>query len=230
MVKKGFADREGREIDKLLNFAAARLQPSGNYFQASGLRSPAAGRPLDSYHSRDTSGGFSFFCVFITFTLQPCYAIVKTYVLKREQKIPITLNDAWEFFSSPLNLAKITPKDMGFVVTSDYTGDSKMYAGMIITYKISPLLGIKMDWMTEITHVDDKKYFVDEQRFGPYALWHHQHHFKEIESGVHMTDLLHYAIPYGAIGRFANAVFVKSKIEQIFDYRTKVIEELFGKL
>jgi len=104
-----------------------------------------------------------------------------------------------------------------------------MYPGMIITYKISPLLGIKMNWMTEITHVDDKKYFVDEQRFGPYALWHHQHHFKEIDGGVHMTDLLHYAISYGAIGRFANAVFVKSKVEQIFDYRTKVIEEMFGK-
>ncbi|GGB27746.1 MULTISPECIES: SRPBCC family protein [Mucilaginibacter] len=154
---------------------------------------------------------------------------MKTYVLKKEQSIPVSLDQAWDFFSSPLNLAKITPSDMSFVVTSDYTAETKMYPGMIITYKISPLLGIKMNWMTEITHVDDKKYFVDEQRFGPYALWHHQHHFKEIDGGVHMTDLLHYAIPYGAIGRFANAVFVKSKVEQIFDYRTKVIEEMFGK-
>jgi ligand-binding SRPBCC domain-containing protein len=155
---------------------------------------------------------------------------VKTYLLKREQNIPISLDQAWDFFSSPLNLAKITPNDMKFVVTSDYTADTKMYAGMIITYKISPLLGIKLDWMTEITHVDDKKYFVDEQRFGPYALWHHQHHFKAIEGGVHMTDLLHYAIPYGPIGRLANAVFVKGKVEGIFDYRTKAIEEMFGKL
>ncbi|WEA00085.1 SRPBCC family protein [Mucilaginibacter sp. SJ] len=154
---------------------------------------------------------------------------MKTYILKREQSIPITLNKAWDFFSSPLNLARITPNDMRFVVTSDYTETTKMYAGMIITYKISPLPGIKMNWMTEITHVDDKKYFVDEQRFGPYALWHHQHHFKEIEGGVHMTDLLHYAIPYGAIGRLANTVFVKGKVGQIFDYRTRAIEDLFGK-
>jgi ligand-binding SRPBCC domain-containing protein len=155
---------------------------------------------------------------------------VKTYLLKTEQNIPISLNEAWDFFSSPLNLAKITPNDMKFVVTSDYTADTKMYAGMIITYILSPLLGIKMNWMTEITHVDDKKYFVDEQRFGPYALWHHQHHFKEINGGVQMTDLLHYAIPYGPIGTLANAVFVKGKVEQIFDYRTKAIEELFGKM
>ena len=119
---------------------------------------------------------------------------------------------------------------MKFVVTSDYNADTKMYPGMIITYKISPLLGIKMNWMTEITHVDDKKYFVDEQRFGPYALWHHQHHFKAIEGGVQMTDLLHYAIPYGPIGTLANAFFVKGKVEQIFNYRTIAIEELFGKL
>jgi ligand-binding SRPBCC domain-containing protein len=105
---------------------------------------------------------------------------VKTYVLKTEQKIPISLDEAWDFFSSPLNLAKITPPDMSFVVTSDYAADAKVYTGMIITYKIAPLLGIKMNWMTEITHVADKQYFVDEQRFGPYALWHHQHHFKEI--------------------------------------------------
>ncbi|WPU97753.1 SRPBCC family protein [Mucilaginibacter sp. cycad4] len=153
---------------------------------------------------------------------------MKTYVLKREQSISISIEQAWDFFSSPLNLAKITPDDMRFVVTSDYTADTKMYAGMIITYKISPLPGIKMNWMTEITHVDNKKYFVDEQRFGPYALWHHQHHFKEIEGGVHMTDLLHYAIPYGVIGRFANAIFIKGKLEQIFDYRVKAIEDLFG--
>lgn len=153
---------------------------------------------------------------------------MKTYVLKREQSIPIGIDQAWDFFSSPLNLAKITPNDMRFVVTSDYTETTKMYAGMIITYKISPLLGINMNWMTEITHVDDKKYFVDEQRFGPYALWHHQHHFKIIEGGVLMTDLLHYAIPYGVIGRLANSVFVKGKVEQIFDYRVKAIENLFG--
>jgi ligand-binding SRPBCC domain-containing protein len=155
---------------------------------------------------------------------------VKTYSLKFKQNIPISLDEAWDFFSSPLNLAKITPADMRFVVTSDYTADTKMYAGMIITYKISPLPGIKMNWMTEITHVADKQYFVDEQRFGPYALWHHQHHFKEIPGGVEMTDILNYAIPYSIIGRLANKVFVGKKLKEVFDYRVKAIEGLFGKM
>nr|WP_221452724.1 SRPBCC family protein [Mucilaginibacter sp. FT3.2] len=135
---------------------------------------------------------------------------------------------AWDFFSSPLNLAKITPPEMSFAVTSDYAADTKMYPGMIITYKISPLLGIKMNWMTEITHVADKQYFVDEQRFGPYALWHHQHHFKEIKGGIQMNDILHYAIPYGSIGTIANKVFVGKEVKKIFAFREKAIEMLFG--
>ena len=105
-----------------------------------------------------------------------------------------------------------------------------MYPGMIITYKVSPVLGIKMDWMTEITHVKEGAYFVDEQRFGPYALWHHQHHFKEIDGGVLMRDILNYAIPLGPLGRFANLVFVKGQIDKIFSFREKAIIELFGKL
>jgi ligand-binding SRPBCC domain-containing protein len=153
---------------------------------------------------------------------------VKTYELKTEQAIPISLDEAWDFFSSPLNLAKITPKEMSFVVTSDYTSDTKMYAGMIITYIISPVLGIKMNWMTEITHVKEGEYFIDEQRFGPYALWHHQHHFKAIPGGVLMNDILNYAIPYGIIGRLANTVLVDKQIKQIFSYREKAIKELFG--
>ena len=156
--------------------------------------------------------------------------IVKTYALVTEQAIPISLAEAWDFFSSPLNLAKITPKEMDFVVTSTYNGDTKMYPGMIITYKVSPVLGIKMDWMTEITHVKEGEYFVDEQRFGPYALWHHQHHFKEVEGGVLMRDILNYAIPLGPLGQFANLVFVKGQIDKIFSFREKAIIELFGKL
>jgi ligand-binding SRPBCC domain-containing protein len=154
---------------------------------------------------------------------------VKTYTLKLKQNIPVSLDKAWDFFSSPLNLEKITPKEMKFVVTSDYTSDTKVYAGMIITYKVSPLLGIKLNWMTEITHVQDHQYFVDEQRFGPYALWHHQHHFKQITGGVEMTDILNYAIPYGIIGRLSNRLLVGKQIKNIFDYRVKAIEELFGK-
>jgi len=117
---------------------------------------------------------------------------------------------------------------MKFVVTSDYDENAKMYPGMIITYKITPLLGIKMNWMTEITHVKENEYFVDEQRFGPYALWHHQHHFKEIKGGVLMTDLLNYAVPYGIIGRWANQILVEKQIKNIFAYRTQEIVKLFG--
>jgi ligand-binding SRPBCC domain-containing protein len=155
---------------------------------------------------------------------------MKTYLLKTQQAIPISFAEAWDFFSSPLNLAKITPKEMNFVITSDYTPDTKMYEGMLITYKISPLLGIKMDWMTEITHVKDGEYFIDEQRFGPYALWHHEHHFKEVKGGVQMNDILTYAIPYGIIGRLGNKVLVGNQIKKIFYYREKAIEDLFGEL
>jgi len=153
---------------------------------------------------------------------------VKTYQLKFQQKLPIPLAEAWNFFSSPLNLAKITPPEMKFVVTSANDENTKMYPGMIITYKITPLLGIKLNWMTEITHVKDDEYFVDEQRSGPYALWHHQHHFKEIKGGVLMTDELNYAIPYGILGRVANKLLVEKQIKSIFDFRTKEINKLFG--
>ncbi|GAB3928323.1 SRPBCC family protein [Mucilaginibacter myungsuensis] len=153
---------------------------------------------------------------------------MKTYLFTYEQNMPIPLAQAWDFFSSPLNLAKITPVEMGFTVTSPFNEQTKMYEGMIITYKITPLFGIKMDWMTEITHVKDGQYFVDEQRFGPYALWHHQHHFKEIPGGVHMTDILNYAIPYGPIGTLANAILVKKQVEKIFEHRRKAIIEMFG--
>ncbi|MGN6178149.1 MAG: SRPBCC family protein [Mucilaginibacter sp.] len=151
---------------------------------------------------------------------------MKTYQLKYEQFIPITLDEAWDFFSSPLNLEKITPDDINFVVTSDYPPGTKMYPGMIVTYTVKPLFGIKMNWMTEITHVKEKEYFVDEQRFGPYALWHHQHHFKQVNGGIIMTDIVNYAIPYYFIGRVANTLIVKNKLKQVFEYRKKRIEEM----
>ena len=99
---------------------------------------------------------------------------------------------------------------------------------MIITYKITPLLGIKLNWMTEITQVKFGEYFVDEQRSGPYALWHHEHHFTEIKGGVHMTDIVHYALPFGIIGRLTNKILVRKEIEKIFAYREKAINDLFG--
>ncbi len=154
---------------------------------------------------------------------------MKPYTIHFEQKMPISLEKAWDFFSSPLNLSKITPESMKFVVTSDYTERTKMYEGMIITYKVSPLLGIKMDWMTEITTVKDKEYFIDEQRFGPFKFWHHEHHFEEIDGGVLMTDKLTYGIPFGIFGRLANTIIVAKQTQEIFDYRVKAVDEMFGK-
>jgi ligand-binding SRPBCC domain-containing protein len=148
--------------------------------------------------------------------------------IKTIQKIPISLERAWDFFSNPGNLQAITPDNMGFKVISKHQGDT-MYAGQIIEYTVKPVLGIPLYWMTEITHVKNGQYFIDEQRFGPYALWHHQHHFKEIPGGVEMTDIVHYKNPLGILGRMANTLFVKKKLKGIFDYRFSKVEELFGK-
>ncbi len=151
---------------------------------------------------------------------------MKVYTKEYKTFLPLDIDKAWDFFSSPRNLAKITPEHMGFIITSKFN-DEKMYPGMLITYKVSPLLGIQMDWCTEITHVIDKKYFVDEQRFGPYAMWHHQHHFKVVEGGIEMTDIVNYAIPLGFLGRMMNSIIISNEIEKIFSYREKKIKELF---
>lgn len=151
----------------------------------------------------------------------------KVYSLKTVQNIPVSIDKAWDFFSSPANLQAITPANLGFKIISKHHGE-KMYAGQVIEYKVSPLLGIPLYWMTEITHVEDKKYFVDEQRYGPYSMWHHQHHFKVIDGGVEMTDIVHYKLPLWFLGDMANGLFVKKQLQQIFDYRFKKVEELFG--
>lgn len=153
---------------------------------------------------------------------------MKAFHLKFSQFLPISLSEAWDFFSSPMNLAKITPKEMAFTVTSPIQADEKMYPGMIITYKVSPVAGIKLNWMTEITQVSDQKYFIDEQRFGPYKFWHHQHHFKAVPGGVEMTDLLTYGLPMGIFGNIANSIFVARKLQQIFNFRRQKTIELFG--
>lgn len=151
-----------------------------------------------------------------------------TFSLKTVQKIPVDIETAWDFFSNPANLQKITPNNLGFKILSKHHGE-KMYHGQIIEYKVKPVLGIPVYWMTEITHVKDKEFFVDEQRFGPYKLWHHQHHFKIIDGGVEMTDIVHYRNPLGFLGGIANTLFVKAQLKQIFEFRIKVVEELFGK-
>ena len=148
--------------------------------------------------------------------------------IKTVQKIPVSLDKAWEFFSNPANLKAITPGDMGFKIISRHQGD-KMYAGQVIEYTVKPVAGVPVYWMTEITQVKDRQYFIDEQRFGPYALWHHQHHFREIEGGVEMTDIVHDKNPLWLLGILANILFVKNKLKGIFTYRFQKVEELFGK-
>lgn len=150
------------------------------------------------------------------------------YQLNKTQKLPVSINEIWDFISSPENLKEITPDHMGFVVTSN-TGKEKMYQGMIISYKVSPLLNIKLDWVTEITHVKEREYFVDEQRIGPYTMWHHQHKIEPIEGGVLMTDIVTYQPPMGVIGALANTLIIKKQLKEIFDYRTLALEKRFGK-
>ena len=139
------------------------------------------------------------------------------------------MEKAWDFFSSPANLQQITPSSLGFSIISKFHGD-KMYAGQIIEYKVRPVMGIPLYWMTEITHVTEGRYFVDEQRFGPYSLWHHQHHFRVVEGGVEMTDIVHYKLPFWFLGDIANSLLVKRQLKGIFDFRFKKVESLFGKM
>ena len=150
---------------------------------------------------------------------------MKVHQLEVNQKLPISLEEAWEFFSTPKNLNLITPDDMSFKIISG--ADSKAYAGQIITYKIKPLMNISMNWVTEITQCVDGKYFIDEQRFGPYQFWHHQHHFKESNNGVLMTDILHYALPFGFLGEMMGNIFIHQKVLGIFSYREKKLQQIF---
>jgi len=148
------------------------------------------------------------------------------YQLKKVQKLPIPLKEAWDFFSSPRNLATITPPELGFNITSELP--DKMYEGVMISYIVRPLLGIPTTWVTEITHVRDQEYFVDEQRIGPYKIWHHQHWFKEIPNGVEMLDIIDYELPFSIITGLFHKVLVRNKLDEIFDFRQKKMIELFG--
>ncbi|TAF55286.1 MAG: hypothetical protein EAZ62_02560 [Sphingobacteriia bacterium] len=149
------------------------------------------------------------------------------YSIKTVQRIPVTLEQAWSFFSRPANLKEITPSHLGFEIISQHHG-AEMYPGQIIEYTVKPLLGIPLYWMTEITHVDHQRFFVDEQRFGPYSLWHHQHHFKAIEGGVEMTDIVHYKLPLWWLGDLANLILVRSQLRGIFAHRYEAVDKLFG--
>tara|TARA_B110000090_G_scaffold177337_1_gene200488 strand:+ start:2895 stop:3359 length:465 start_codon:yes stop_codon:yes gene_type:complete len=151
---------------------------------------------------------------------------MKIYTLHKKLKLPITLDAAWDFLSNPKNLKIITPDYMSFDILS--TIDRPLYTGQIIQYIVTPLLGIKTKWVSEITHIEEKKYFVDVQMYGPYALWHHKHFIKEIEGGVEMEDIIDYKVPLGILGQLVHPILVKPKLEEIFSYRQKKLVELFG--
>ena len=151
---------------------------------------------------------------------------MKIYTLHKNQKLPISLDKAWEFLSNPKNLKVITPDYMSFNIVS--TIDRPLYTGQIIQYIVTPLLGIKTQWVSEITHIEEKRYFVDEQMYGPYALWHHKHFVKEVPGGVELEDIIDYKVPLGLLGQLVHPFLVKPKLEEIFNYRQEKLLELFG--
>ena len=149
--------------------------------------------------------------------------------IKKEQILNTDIKNLWDFMSSPKNLSRITPKSMLFKITSNNKND-KIYPGMIISYKVAPLLNIPITWVTEITHVKENKYFVDEQRIGPYKIWHHEHIFKPLDDKkILVTDIITYVPPFGFIGKILNKILIKNKVEDIFDYRERILEDIFNK-
>jgi ligand-binding SRPBCC domain-containing protein len=148
------------------------------------------------------------------------------YQFQREQYINASIDELWDFISSPMNLREITPKKMGFEIRTLNLPD-KIYEGMIISYIVRPLFGIPTKWVTEITHIQDKSYFVDEQRVGPYKLWHHQHIILPKNNGALMKDIVSYRPPFGLFGRIANTLVIRNTLDEIFDYRTKALEKMY---
>ncbi len=146
--------------------------------------------------------------------------------LECRQTLPLDPAAAWEFFSRPENLARITPPDLGFAVTALLP--QRMYAGMIVSYRVTPFGGLSVPWVTEITHVREPEFFVDEQRSGPYRFWHHQHHFQAVAGGTEMTDLVHYQLPFGALGDLLAGALVERRVAGIFAYRRQMLAELLG--
>lgn len=152
---------------------------------------------------------------------------MKIYRLETIQNLPISQKEAWNFLSDPRNLKTITPDYMGFEIVSGAA--SKMYAGQILQYIVTPLLNIPLNWVTEITHIKEGEYFVDEQRFGPYSLWHHKHFIKPIKNGVEMIDIVDYKVPFGILGQLVQPFLVRPKLEEIFEYRKNALDRIFGK-
>jgi ligand-binding SRPBCC domain-containing protein len=147
--------------------------------------------------------------------------------LRRVQLLPISIQEAWDFFTSPLNLSVITPPEMNFKILSSFKPSDKVYEEMLINYFVSPLFHIPLQWQTEITKVESLKFFIDEQRKGPFAVWHHEHYFKPLNDGVEMTDVVNWKVPFGFLGDIVNSIVVKRKVEEIFSFREKKLKELF---
>lgn len=151
---------------------------------------------------------------------------MQIHTLKTVQTLGCSLDEAWDFISSPANLKMITPEYMGFEITSEFNRE-KMFSGMIVRYNVKPVFGLPIRWVTEITHVEEPYYFVDEQRFGPYKFWHHKHFLRETADGVEMTDVVHYALPFGPFGAMVHPILVRPKLEDIFRYRRKILAKIF---
>ena len=150
---------------------------------------------------------------------------MKIYRFYEEQKLPVTVEEAWKFFSSPQNLVKITPPGMKFMITNNPGND--IHSGMIITYKIRPLLNFPVNWVTEITNSEKPDYFIDDQRSGPYKFWNHKHTFTEIPGGVLMKDEVCYVLPFGILGRIMHSLIVEKRIKEIFRYRKETLKKIF---
>ncbi len=150
---------------------------------------------------------------------------MKIFQIKSKKILNISLDKSWDFFSNPSNLPKITPPWLNLKLTSDLP--DKMYAGMLITYKVYSFPGIPISWVTEITQVKEKNFFIDEQRFGPYKFWHHQHHFRDANEGIEMEDIVTYALPFDPLSRPVNTLTIGRKVKEIFKYREEVLSQIF---
>ena len=148
------------------------------------------------------------------------------HIFESKQFLPISLSEAWDFFSTPDNLRVLTPDYLQMTITSR-SGALKIYTGQIISYRLKPIFGIPVSWVTEITHVSERCFFVDEQRFGPYAFWHHTHIFLAVPGGVEMRDMVHYKLPLGFLGRWAHMLFVRRQLEDIFNFRKNYLDQKY---
>ena len=148
------------------------------------------------------------------------------YTLHREQQIPAPLDRVWDYFATPRNLNEMTPPDMAFAFIAG--GDGPMVAGQTIEYKVAILPGVRVSWLTQITHVQDEVSFIDEQRMGPYRLWIHEHRFRPVDGGVHMTDHITYALPFGPLGDLVHKLFIRRRLHSIFEFRRIKVAALFG--